>query len=137
MIHAVLLFWVALQGGPADATQHFRQGLDARKEGRLDAAIVEFRKASELDPNLSEAFLNLGETYMEKHDYAAAIAPLKRALELKPDLAPAHRDLGLCLIATGRIAPGWREIETGLRLSFAGEKPRQVLAQMPRETKPR
>ncbi len=111
MIHALLLFWLALQGTRVEATQHFRQGLDARKEGRLDAAIVEFRKATELDPSLSEAFVDLGETYMEKHDYGAAIAPLKRALELKPDLAPAHQLLGYALLAQGYAAEAIPHLE--------------------------
>ena len=62
MIHALLLSWLALQGTSAEAAQHLRQGLDARKRGQLDAAIVELRKATELDPNLSGAFVDLGET---------------------------------------------------------------------------
>ena len=111
MIHALLLSWLALQGAPAEAAQHLRQGLDARKQGQLDAAIVEFRKAAELDPNLSEAFVDLGETYMEKHDYGAAIAPLKRALELKPDLAPAHQLLGYALLARGYTAEAIPHLE--------------------------
>jgi len=116
MIPALLLSWLALQGAPAEAAQHLRQGLDARKQGQLDAAIVEFQKATALDPNLSEAFVNLGETYMEKHDYGAAIAPLKRALELKPDLEPAHQLLGYALLAQGYAAEAIPHLER------AGEK---------------
>ncbi len=111
MIHALLLSWLALQGAPAEAAQHLHRGLEARKEGRLDAAIVEFRKATELEPNLAEAFVNLGETYIEKRDYGGALAPLKRALELSPDLPPAHQLLGYALLAQGYAAEAIPHLE--------------------------
>jgi tetratricopeptide (TPR) repeat protein len=111
MIHALLLSWLALQGARAGAAQHLRQGLDARKRGQLDTAIVEFREATELDPNLSEAFVDLGETYMEKPDYGAAIAPLRQALVLKPDLARAHQLLGHALVAQGYAAKAIPHLE--------------------------
>src|SRR5215472_1983438 len=111
MIQALLLSWLALQGARVEAAQHLRQGLDARKRGQLNSAIVEFRKATELDPNLSEAFVDLGETYMEKPDYGAAIAPLRQALVLKPDLARAHQLLGHALVAQGYAAKAIPHLE--------------------------
>ncbi len=127
MIRAFLLLWLALQGTSPRAVQHLREGVEARKAGRLDAAVAEFRKATELEPSLPEAFVDLGEAYMEKHDYGDAIAPLKRALELSPDLPAAHGLLGYALLAQGyadeaiphlervgeKGALGIAEIETG------------------------
>jgi tetratricopeptide (TPR) repeat protein len=84
--------------------QHLQAGLEARKQHRVEAEIAEFRKATESDPNLADAFVNLGSAYMEKHDYSAAIAPLKRALELSPDLPVAHQLLGYALLAQGYSA---------------------------------
>lgn len=111
MIHALLLSWLALQAPSAEAAQHLRRGLEARQEGRLEAAIVEFQKATELDPRLAEALVDLGETHMEKHDYGAAIAPLKRALELSPNLSPAHQLLGYALLAQGYPAEAIPHLE--------------------------
>ncbi len=127
MIHAFLFFWLALQGVAPEVAQHLHQGLEAHRQGRLEVAIAEFRKATELAPHLIEAFVDLGETYMEKHDYGAAVAPLERALELSPGLVSAHRLLGYALLAQGyaaeaiphlerageRGALGIAEIETG------------------------
>jgi tetratricopeptide (TPR) repeat protein len=45
--------------------------------------------------------LNLGEEYMQTHDYGAAMAPLKRALELQPDLEEGHLQLGYALLEQG------------------------------------
>jgi tetratricopeptide (TPR) repeat protein len=104
MIHLFLFAWLAGQAGTSDAMQHLQAGLEARKQHRVEAEIAEFRKATESDPNLADAFVNLGSAYMEKHDYGAAIAPLKRALELSPDLPVAHQLLGYALLAQGYSA---------------------------------
>jgi tetratricopeptide (TPR) repeat protein len=101
MIHVFLAAWLAAAQGSPDAMQHLQAGLEARKQHQVDAEIAEFRKAGELDPNLADAFLNLGAAYMEKHDYGAAIKPLKHALELSPDLPLAHQLLGYALLAQG------------------------------------
>src|SRR5579864_2231711 len=101
MIHLLFFAWLAGQAGTSDAQQHLQAGLEARKLHQVEAEITEFRKATELDSALADAFVNLGAAYMEKHDYGAAIAPLKRAVELSPDLAVAHQFLGYALLAQG------------------------------------
>ena len=127
MMRWFLFLWLAGQAGTPDATQHLQAGLEARKQHQVDTEIAEFRKATELDSNLADAFVNLGAAYMEKHDYGAAIAPLKRALELSPDLPVAHQLLGYALLSQGyaaeaiphlekvgaREAVGIAQIETG------------------------
>jgi len=104
MIHLFLFAWLAGQAGTSDAMQHLQAGLEARKQKQVETEIAEFRKATESDPNLADAFVNLGSAYMEKHDYGAAIAPLKRALELSPDLPVAHQLIGYALLAQGYSA---------------------------------
>src|SRR5690242_20668293 len=94
MMHAILALLFALQNVSPEAAQHMQAGVEAHRQGHYDAAIVEFRKATEIDPNLAQGFLNLGEEYMQTHNYSAAIQPLKRALELSPDLEAAHLQLG-------------------------------------------
>jgi len=101
MLSLFLLAWLAGQGAASAAEQHVRAGLDARNQHQVEAEITEFRKATELDPQLADAFYNLGAAYMEKRDYGAAIAPLRRALELSPELPAAHQLLGYALLAQG------------------------------------
>jgi len=101
MIHLFFLAWLAGQAGVPSAQSHLQAGLEARKQHQVEIEIAEFRKATDLDPNLADAFVNLGAAFMEKHDYGAAIAPLKRALELSPDLPVAHQFLGYALLAQG------------------------------------
>jgi tetratricopeptide (TPR) repeat protein len=101
MIRILLVAWLTAQGASPDAMQHMQAGLEARKQHQVETEITEFRKASEIDPNLADAFVNLGAAYMEKRDYGAAVPPLRRALELSPDLPVAHQLLGYALLAQG------------------------------------
>ena len=144
MIRFLLLVWLAGQTGASDALQHVQGGLEARKQHQVDVEIAEFRKATEIDPTLADAFMNLGAAYMEKHDYGSAIPPLKRALELSPDLPVAHQLIGYALLAQGyaaeaiphlqkvgaREALGIAQIETG-QLSEAVDNFSAALAQRP------
>ena len=98
-----LLLWLALQTPQVspEGAQHMQAGVDAHKQGHFEAAAAEFRKATESDPSLVEAFLDLGEVELELRDYAAATTALKRALELSPELDSAHLQLGYALLAQG------------------------------------
>jgi tetratricopeptide (TPR) repeat protein len=104
MMYLFVFAWLAGQAATSGAMQHIQSGLEARQQHQVDTEIAEFRKATELDPALADAFVNLGAAYMEKHDYGAAIAPLKHALDLSPDLAVAHQYLGYALLAQGYAA---------------------------------
>lgn len=111
MIPAVLFFWLALQSVSPEGAQHMQAGVEAHKHGHFDLAIAEFRKATVSDPNLAEAFLDLGEELMQTRDYGPAIAPLKRALELNPSLDAAHLQLGYALLSEGYPAEAIPHLE--------------------------
>jgi tetratricopeptide (TPR) repeat protein len=97
----ILYAGLAWQTVSPDAASHVRAGLEAQKQGHLSEAIVEFKKVTELAPNLDAAFVNLGAAYMQDRQYGAAIAPLKRSLELNPNLPGAQQMLGYALLAQG------------------------------------
>ena len=116
MLSLLLLACLAAQpqqtAPSADAAmQHVQAGLEGRKQHQVDAEIAEFRKATEIDPSLADAWVNLGAAYMEKHDYGAAIAPLKQALDRSPDLPAAHQLLGYALLAQGYAAEAIPHLE--------------------------
>lgn len=101
MITAALVLWLALQGVSPEGAQHMQAGVEAHKQGHLEVAISEFRKATESDPSLAEAFLDLGGVSLETRDYPAAIAALQHALKLSPELAPRTPPVGLCPACAG------------------------------------
>jgi tetratricopeptide (TPR) repeat protein len=104
VIRALLLLWFASQTISPEAVQHMQAGIAADKQKQFDVAITEFKKVTELEPTFADGFVGLGQTYMEKHDFASAVTPLKRALEVDPDLAPAHQLLGYALLTQGYAA---------------------------------
>jgi tetratricopeptide (TPR) repeat protein len=101
MTHLVLLLWLISQTASSEGQKHMQAGIDADKQARFEVAIAEFKKVTELEPSLPTGFVNLGQAYMENHDFGSAIPPLKHALELSPDLIAAHRLLGYALLSQG------------------------------------
>lgn len=71
--------------------------------GKVDpaAAIARLRKVVEMDPDILDAWIMLGNEYFRSHDYATALKQYQRALQINPDydlaivnLASAYRALG-------------------------------------------
>ena len=104
MIHLAFCLWLASQSPSPEALRHLQAGIEADKQRNVAVAIAEFRKVTELDPALPAGFVNLGQAYMESHDYGNAVPALKHALQLEPNLAPAHLLLGYALLAQGYAA---------------------------------
>src|SRR5690242_6406718 len=104
MIHLALCLWLASQSPSPQVLRHLQAGIEADKQRNVAVAIAEFRKVTELDPALPAGFVNLGQAYMESHDYGNAVPALKHALQLEPNLAPAHLLLGYALLAQGYAA---------------------------------
>ena len=84
-----------------EAVEHARAGMEAQKQGRLDVAIEEFRKVTEIAPDLAAAHVNLGAAYIQKKDYTQAITALEKSLALNPGLIGAHQMLGTAYLAVG------------------------------------
>jgi tetratricopeptide (TPR) repeat protein len=101
LLVASILLSLAPQAVPPSPEQHVHTGVEADKQGHIDEAIAEFKQATLGDPKLAVAFLDLGQAYLEKHDYASAAPPLKRALELNPAIEGGHELLGYALLAQG------------------------------------
>jgi len=108
MIHALLILSLLPQlvaaALPFNAQKHLEAGLDAQRQGRVEAAVSEFREVTQLAPDSPVGYVRLGGAYIQEHEYQAAIAPLKRALEIDADLAPAHQLLGYALLVQGYAA---------------------------------
>ena len=60
-------------------------GAALQTDGKLDDAVVHYRRATELQPDYAPAFNNLGTALRAKGDLPDAVAAYQRALETKPD----------------------------------------------------
>lgn len=94
-----------------EATQHWNAAHEDEAAKQFDAAIGEYKKVTDLDPQFATGFASLGQAFMEKRDFSSAIAPLKHALELDANLIPAHQLLGYALLAQGYAAEAMPHLE--------------------------
>jgi hypothetical protein len=62
-----------------EASKHFQRGVTLYGEADYRAALVEFRKAYEIAPNATVLY-NIGQTYYQLQNYAAALTTLERYL---------------------------------------------------------
>jgi superkiller protein 3 len=80
---------------PDAAQKEYRQGLDSLKASKSEPAIGFFRKAINLFPDYYDALEQLGNLYVEQHNYADAHPLLLHAVEINKDGWRAHYGLGV------------------------------------------
>jgi hypothetical protein len=101
----ILLASLVLEGGLAhtalaeptaaavmEAGKHFQRGVALYNEADYRAALVEFRRAYEIAPNVAVLY-NIGEAYYQLQNYAAALSTLNRYLAESGAAAPHRREV--------------------------------------------
>jgi predicted O-linked N-acetylglucosamine transferase (SPINDLY family) len=84
------------------ASQHFLQGFEEHRRGRLTQAEALYRRAIELEPQRAELVNNLGHVLQDLGRLEEAVNAYRQAVALKPDFALAHVNLGAALGALKR-----------------------------------
>jgi tetratricopeptide (TPR) repeat protein len=79
---------------PESAAAHYNLGLAYTQRGRPDRAEKHYRKALELEPDLVEAWVNLGGVLLFKWDFPGCVAANEEALKRQDDLLLAHYNIG-------------------------------------------
>ncbi len=108
------------------ATAHHWYGFDLAAVGRFDEAIIEIRKAQEIDPLSLIINASAGWVFYYARQYDQAIEQERKALEIDPNFALAH----------GRLAQAYEQkgmykdaIEEYLRaLTLSGENQEEIAA---------
>jgi Flp pilus assembly protein TadD len=83
----------AAQVAPDDAVVRYNLAVTLRAPGRKEEAVVEYREAVRLDPDLKEAWGDLGLLLREAGDDEGAIQALRRWLELAGPDDPEAEDV--------------------------------------------
>jgi len=96
------------QGNP-DAETRFSTGVMHLREGRVDLALEEFKKAAKEDPKNPYFQKGLGLAYSAKREWKDAIAAFRKALELNPYYSDVRNDLGMALVGSGDREGGKKE----------------------------
>jgi tetratricopeptide (TPR) repeat protein len=95
-----------------EAGKHFERGVGLYDEADYRAALVEFRRAYEIAPN-AVVLYNIGETYYQLQNYAAALTALERYIAESGDAAEHRADVAKT-IETLKSRVGKVEISTNV-----------------------
>mgnify|MGYP000008681102 CR=1 FL=1 len=99
------------------ATFHLNLALCLAAVGQDSAALHHLRLAAQVQPDLVDAWFNLGVLYSRNQDDAAAIASYRKALALAPDHPTALNNLGELLARMGQSDEAARLLGHALKLS--------------------
>ena len=100
---------------PNVAFAHFQLAYAYTALKRSDEARAEYQRAIDLDPKMSEAYLNLG-ILLSERDPAAAVAPLRKVVELLPSQSRPRFLLAMAQEHSGDFAGAADTLEGALRL---------------------
>lgn len=84
---------------------------------RYDDALVAYREAIRLNPNLPQAYLNRGITYFGKHEYDLALEDLNKALSLDLGFPQAYHARASLLNARKEFDRALDDIDSALRIN--------------------
>jgi tetratricopeptide (TPR) repeat protein len=105
-----------------------RSGLAVRA-GKVDDAIANLKKASELDPKRIRTLLTIGNLYLLKRDRKSAKEWYDKALAADPDSVDVHVTRGNFFFASGEREEGEKEYRKAIELSKEKETLRIALAE--------
>jgi Flp pilus assembly protein TadD len=105
------------------------EGMKALEDGRYEAAVTAFGKATAADPKDYFAHFNLAMAYSLLNRDAEAVASYRRTLELKPGLYEAELNAGIVLLRQKNPADAAALLEDAAKQKPAEFRPRYFYAQ--------
>ena len=97
---------------------YIRRGRLLTRMGYTRQGKRDIQQALEIDPNMSEALLAMGETNFTEQDYVAAIENYRRAIRDFPEDETAHFRLGMSYIYEHREQEAARHLQLAIRHGY-------------------
>lgn len=107
----------ALALAPRLASGYYNLGIALRGQGRLAEARDAFKRATELQPNYSDAMDALAHAHIALYEWPSAAQVLSDILALWPRKAETHNNLGTVYQAMGRIGDAIASYEAALNIN--------------------
>ena len=82
---------------------HYNLGSVLLRKRQPGAAIIEFQKALQINPDYGDADVDTGSALMLMGQTDQAISYFRKAIEIKPDFAAAWSNLGSALLEKGQV----------------------------------
>jgi Flp pilus assembly protein TadD len=95
---------------------HYNLGIWLLETARFDKAIVQFRDAARLRPDLAKVHSNLGIALAQDDKLPEAAAEFEQALQIDPHLFEVQGNLGHVLVLLGRTPEAMAHWEQALRI---------------------
>ena len=102
---------------PIYTAAHNDLGATLSGTGEVEAAVVEWQKVLEVDPDFKDTLANLGMTLSRLERNAEALPILERAVTLDPEAPDVRLALGRVAIRLGQYPLALAQLETFLRLA--------------------
>ena len=110
------LWRTTIERNPKAWMAHDNLGALLFRQGRVNEAILHFRKAVEIDAEQAEPQANLGNALLQNGDLDEAIAQYSNALRIKPNYAEVHYNLGNALLRKGQADEAIAQYEKAIAL---------------------
>jgi len=104
---------------PADerAQSHLESGLKLVEEGVTARALLEFREASRLDENLTQAYIEIARIRQREGNLQSAVGHYTTAVEVDETNLPARIELGRIMLAAGQLDDALRHAMAAVQLA--------------------
>lgn len=99
------------------AVTYNKMGIAYHQLEDFRAALQNYNKALEFDPNYAEAINNIGAVHHARRDYGRAIRQYEKAIELNPTSASLYTNLGMAYLARKQSERAFTAFAEALRLN--------------------
>lgn len=114
-IAGVLPPWCSAQETDTPVQEHFLAAQQDQQQGKLDAAAQEYQAVLRLQPDLAEAYVNLGLVYYAQAKFDKSAGALSVAARLKPGMRGVSLWLGIDDVQLHRPAQGATLLREAIR----------------------
>lgn len=96
-------------------TELLDKGYACLRRGDSDTALIRFRHAAEIEPELPQAYFGMAVVYLESESSKETVAALEKALEIDPGYVTARAYLGVEYLKLYDIEKAEVELERALK----------------------
>ncbi len=107
---------VVILKDPLTAEEHVDLGYIYERQGKLDLAEEEYKRAVKKNRRLWQAYFNLGNVYAQRWEFERAEEAYRKALELSPQNPDILNNLAYVLYKQGRKEEGLVYIRKALQI---------------------